>query len=195
MNAVSRDEPAREEKNGRNAKIHLSVVIVSWNTRDLLCDFLKTVYATIEGINFEVIVVDNKSSDETPKMLRTEFPQVRLIDNEENVGYAAANNQGMFAGKGEYILCLNPDTEAYPGAINKVVAFLEDNPDFAVAGCRVKSPDGTYQTAVAKLFSPMDKFIIYGFLSYLYKAGIIKTHPYDRVKYSDEYLRSDGIVG
>jgi GT2 family glycosyltransferase len=194
LTEVSKEEPDRTETSDSNANIRLSVVVVSWNTRDLLRDCLGSVYATIEGIEFEVIVVDNKSIDGTPEMIRKKFPQVRLIQNDENLGYAAANNQGMFAGEGEYILCLNPDTVVYPGVINRVVAFLESNPDYAVAGCRLKSLDGTYQTAVAKLFSPMDKFTIYGFCHYLYKAGIIKTHPYDRVKYSDDYLRLDGTV-
>ena len=175
-------------------RLKLSVVIVAWNTKDLLRDCLNSLYETIGRLAFEVIVVDNDSSDGTPEMVIREFPQVRIIENNENKGYAAANNQGMYAAKGKYILCLNPDTVAYPDSINRVLTFLEENRDYSVAGCRVKSPDGTYQIAVAKLFRPVDKFIIYGFLGYLQKAGIIKEHPYKRVKYSDEYLRSNGTV-
>ena len=193
MTAMAMDSPkANKDRHPKNMK--LSIVIVNWNTRDLLRDCLDSLYETINDRSFEVIVVDNCSSDDSPEMLRTEYQRVCLIDNSENVGYSAAANQGMYAAKGDYILCLNPDTIVNPGTIERVLRFLEDNRDYVAAGCRIKLPDGSYQTAVAKLFRPCDKFMIYGFSFYLQKAGLFGIAPYERVQYSDEYLRSDGTV-
>ncbi len=177
-----------------NESTKLSVVVVNWNTRDLLRDCLASVYVTVGRSDFEVIVVENKSTDGSREMVKTEFPQVRLIENSENRGYAAANAQGMSAAKGEYLLCLNPDTVVFTGTIEKVLMFLEENPEYAAAGCRLKLPDGSYQTAVAKLFRPLHKFIIYGFLNQLYRAGLIGVHPHNGVTYSDDYLSSYGTV-
>jgi len=177
-----------------DGEIKLSVVIVSWNTRDLLKECINSLYDTIRRHDFEAIVVENLSSDGTQEMIKSEFPQVRLIENSENLGYAAAANQGLEAAKGAYILCLNPDTIVYPDTVERVLGFLEENAEYSAAGCRIKLPGGSYQTAVAKLFRPLDKFIIYGFSFYLQRAGLFGMAPYDRVQYCDEYLRSNGTV-
>ena len=174
--------------------VKLSVVIVEWNTDGLLRDCLHSLYRAIERNDLEVIVVDNNSTDGSRHMVKGEFPRVRLIVNSENVGFAAANNQGMSAARGKYILCLNPDTVVNAGAVEKSLDFLENNADYAAVGCRIRLPDGSYQTAAAKLFRPLDKFIVYGFFKYLYSVGLLRKHAYERVKYPAEYLRLDGTV-
>lgn len=174
--------------------VELSIVIVSWNTRDLLRNCLHSVYDSLVKDDFEVLVVENNSSDGTSEMIEKEFPQVHLIVNEENLGYAAAMNKGMYSARGEYILCLNPDTIVYAGTIERASRFLKENAGYAAVGCRISLPDGSYQTAAAKLFRPLDEFIIYGFFKYLHLAGLCREHAYERVQYPEEYLRLNGTV-
>lgn len=123
----------------------VSVIIVNWNTRDILRDCLMSVYEQTTGIAYEVIVVDNASSDGSAAMVKYVFPQVILIENTENKGFAAANNQGMRIAKGRYILLLNPDTLVLDGAIQKTVAYADSRPDVAVTGCQVWEDESTIQ--------------------------------------------------
>lgn len=121
----------------------VSIVIVNWNARDVLRGCLKSIYGQTEGIEFEVIVVDNASSDASAAMVAEEFPQATVIRNSENRGFAAANNQGIAIAKGRYVLLLNPDTVVLDGAIHQSVRFAEQNPSAAVIGVRIERPDGT----------------------------------------------------
>ena len=88
----------------------LSIIVVNWNTRDLLRDCLESVEETVRDLSYEVIVVDNASTDGSAAMLRERFPSVRLIENDENRGFGAANNQALRIMKGRYALLLNSDT-------------------------------------------------------------------------------------
>jgi GT2 family glycosyltransferase len=117
--------------------IDVSIIIVNWNIRDILRNCLRSVYEQSKGITFEVIVIDNASSDGSAAMVREEFPKVTLIENKENRGFAAANNQGMRIAKGRYILLLNPDTIVLDKAIEKTIVFADSNPDVGVTGCQV----------------------------------------------------------
>lgn len=123
----------------------LSIIIVNWNTRGILRDCLRTVCDQTTGICFEIIVIDNASSDGSIDMIRAEFPQAVLIVNESNRGFAAANNQGMAAARGRYVLLLNSDTLVLDGAIQKTVAFAEAHHGAAVVGCRVLNHDRSLQ--------------------------------------------------
>ncbi len=125
--------------------IDVSVVIVSWNTREVLRDCLKSLYANAGEITFEVIVVDNNSADNSLEMVRSEFPDVITIRNRQNRGFAAASNQGIAAATGRYVLLLNSDTIVLEDAIARAVRFADANPDAAVVGCRVLNPDLTLQ--------------------------------------------------
>lgn len=123
----------------------VSIIIINWNTQDILRDCLASVYEQTTGISYEVIVVDNASSDGSAEMVKTEFPQVALIENKENRGFAAANNQGIRIANGRYVLLLNPDTIVLDGAIQKTVAFSDSRPDVAVTGCQVWEDESTIQ--------------------------------------------------
>jgi len=123
----------------------LSIVIVNWNTRDILRDCLLSVYDQTSEIEYEVIVIDNASIDDSVSMVRAEFPQVYLIENSENRGFAAANNQGMEIAKGQYVLLLNSDTIILDNAISKTLEFAKDRPNAAVVGCRVLNADKSLQ--------------------------------------------------
>ncbi len=117
--------------------LDVSVIIVSWNTRDILRDCLRSVFEQTHEIAFEVIVTDNASHDGTVDMIRQEFPQVIVIANKDNRGFAAANNQAMEIAKGRYVLLLNPDTLVLDGAIQKSVAYADEHSDIGVLGCQV----------------------------------------------------------
>jgi GT2 family glycosyltransferase len=117
--------------------LDVSIIIVNWNTRDILRGCLRSVYEQAQDISFEVIVVDNASSDDSSTMIKREFPQVIFIENTENRGFAAANNQGIKIAKGRYVLLLNPDTVVLDGAVQKSVAYADDHQDVGVLGCQV----------------------------------------------------------
>lgn len=123
----------------------VSIIIVNWNTRDILRDCLASVFAQTAGIGYEVIVIDNASSDGSAEMVKREFPQVILIENDQNRGFAAANNQGIKIAKGRYMLLLNSDTLVLDGAIQKTLEFADQHPQAAVVGCKVLNPDRTLQ--------------------------------------------------
>jgi len=125
--------------------LDVSIVIVNWNTRDILRDCLASTYANTMNITFEVIVVDNASRDDSVSMLKENFPQVILIENSENRGFAAANNQGMAIARGKYVLLLNSDTVILENAVRKTVLFADGHPEAAVIGCMVLNPDRTLQ--------------------------------------------------
>ncbi len=125
--------------------VDISIIIVNWNTRDLLKQSLSCVNAAIGDLTHEMIVVDNDSSDGSLEMLREDFPQVRAIQNRENVGFAAANNQGIAIAQGRYILLLNSDAFLNPGALVKMVQAMDEYPDTGASGCRLVNADGSLQ--------------------------------------------------
>ena len=124
----------------------LSIVVLSWNTEELLRACLLSLRA-IDGVDHEVIVVDNASSDPSPDMVAHEFPDVRLIRNAKNVGYAEGNNVGIRAARGEHVFLLNSDTEVAPDAPRRLVEFLETHPEHGAVGARLLNVDGTTQRA------------------------------------------------
>ncbi len=129
--------------------LDLSVVIVNWNVRELLRRCLRSVLASqrLSGLAAEVIVVDNASSNGSTEMVKEEFPQVRLIANEENLGFTRANNQGIVASEGRYILLLNPDTEVLGDALGAMVEYMDAHPDVGALGPMLLNPDGSVQSS------------------------------------------------
>ncbi len=127
----------------------LSVIIVSYNTRNLLRECLQTLLEPKQGISLEVIVVDNASADGSAEMVRTEFPQVCLIANSENRGFGAGCNQGLMRAAGRYALLLNADIRATEGALERLVAFMDAYPEFTACGGQLRYPDGRIQPSCA----------------------------------------------
>ena len=125
--------------------VDLSVIIVSFNTRDLLRACLRSVErAAAAAPRTEVIVVDNGSQDGSRPMVRAEFAGVRLIES-ENVGFAAGNNKGIAAASGRFFLMLNPDTEVLDDALNALVRFMDRHPQAGACGGRLLNADGSFQ--------------------------------------------------
>ncbi|MGB5933708.1 MAG: glycosyltransferase family 2 protein [Anaerolineae bacterium] len=125
----------------------LSVIIVSHNTRELLALCLDSLLANLasSALGYEVIVVDNASRDRTVEMVLKRFPQVQLLANEENLGFAAANNQGLKESKGNYLLLLNPDTLVQGEALQLMFQFLVSHPRVSLVGPKLLYSDGRLQ--------------------------------------------------
>lgn len=125
--------------------VRLSIIIVSWNVRDLVAACLKSL--PLDNPRVEVIVVDSASADGTPGIVANEFPSVKLIASPDNVGYARGNNLGFAVAQGAYWFVLNPDTVVDPGAIDTLLAYLEAHPDVGCVGPTLTYGDGTPQSS------------------------------------------------
>jgi hypothetical protein len=129
--------------------VDISIVIVNWNTRELLLDCLASVYDTLKELSFEVFVVDNASSDGSVAAVRESYPQVRVIQNEQNLGFAAANNKALRIMQGKYALLLNTDAILTEGAVAKLSGYLEVHGDVAMTCGQLLNADGSKQNSVA----------------------------------------------
>lgn len=152
----------------RSHALDLSVIIVNWNTRDLLADCLHSVYDTVHGLAFEVFVVDNASSDGSAAMVRERFPQVRLIENAENVGFARANNQAIARSLGRYIVLLNSDAVVQPQALAALIRFMEGHAAAGACGPYLLNADGTLQPSCHPLLTAFREFWRLCFLDHLW---------------------------
>ena len=145
-----------------NPRIDVSVIIVNWNTRDLLGRCLTSLEQNINGLadtQIETIVIDNASSDDSVQLVKNDYPWAILIENESNVGFAAANNQGLRRVKGDNILYLNSDTELMPGAIGVLLDALDRYPLAGAIGPNVLDSDGTIQNSYGKLPNLFDEIV------------------------------------
>jgi GT2 family glycosyltransferase len=121
----------------------LSIVIVNYNVRPYLEQCLRSVQKALEGIEGEVFVVDNHSSDDSVEVVRNSYPWVHLIANDENMGFARANNLAIRQSEGEYVLLLNPDTVVESDTLRQVLQFMSDHPQAGGAGVMMHNADGT----------------------------------------------------
>jgi GT2 family glycosyltransferase len=158
----------------------VSIIIVNWNTRELLSSCLAAVFTTIHKCSIEVLVVDNGSVDGSPQMVRDQFPQVHLIENQENLGFARANNQAIQQCRGGFILLLNSDAFLQEGAIDQMIDFLLLNRQAGIVGPRLLYPDGRRQKSHGPLPTLASETISL--------AGFDKLHwPIKRIKLSDPF--------
>lgn len=163
----------------------LSVIILNYNTKDLLRDCLKSV---ISDKRIEIIVVDNASTDGSAEMVKKEFPQVKLIVSKKNLGFAAGNNLGIPQAKGRYVLFLNPDTIVMPNTFKEMIKFMDKHPKVSAATCRIELPSGKLDQACHRGFpTPWNAFCHF--------FGLEKIFPKSRLfaGYSLSYLPLDKI--
>ncbi|UCD58574.1 MAG: glycosyltransferase family 2 protein [Candidatus Hydrogenedentota bacterium] len=130
----------------------LSIIIVSYNTRDLLLAALRSVYGSSYLVEPEVIVVDNASSDGSPEAVRAQFPRCTVIANEENLGFSRANNMALKRAHGRYILLLNPDTVLEPEVLQKMENYMDNRPDVGMVSCKLITADGSLDLACRRSF-------------------------------------------
>ncbi len=127
----------------------ISFVIVNWNTRDLLLRCLASIYKTTSGLAFEVWLVDNASSDGSVAAARAVYPDIHVIENRQNLGFAAANNLAFAEMRGRYAVLINTDAQLKTVAIKHLLAFMEKTPDAAMACGQLLNEDGSKQNAIA----------------------------------------------
>ncbi len=132
--------------------IDLSIIIVNYNVKEFLLNLLDSIKQASKNISTEIIVIDNNSDDDSVQLLKNKYPSVITIENKTNVGFGAANNQGLEICKGKYILLINPDTLVREGTFEKMINFLGENKDIGLAGCKVLNPDGSLQLACRRSF-------------------------------------------
>ncbi|MCK5430260.1 MAG: glycosyltransferase, partial [Anaerolineales bacterium] len=127
------------------SEVNLSICIVTYQARDYLQACLRSVYENPPDGKYEVIIVDNHSSDGTLELLNNEFPEVKIIENADNLGFTAPMNQALQNGRGVYLLQLNPDTIIHPQAFNRLIAFMEAQQEVGICGPKVLNTDGSLQ--------------------------------------------------
>jgi len=140
-------------------KVDLSVVIVSYNTVNILGECLQAVREASEGLAVETIVVDNNSHDGSPEMVASKFPEVRLIENRDNRGFAAGNNQAISIAEGKYIVLLNSDALLRSNALRNALWRMDANPEVGIAGAQLVGRDGSWQPSARSFPSPLNDFL------------------------------------
>jgi N-acetylglucosaminyl-diphospho-decaprenol L-rhamnosyltransferase len=169
----------------------LSIILVSWNTRDLLACCLDSDQRQAPGGAYEVWVIDNASTDGSAAMVRERFPWVRLIENRENAGFAKANNQGIRQAGGRYVVLLNSDTEVRPGALAALVDFMQAHPRAGAAGARLLNPNGSLQPSCHPMLTPGREFWRLLFLERLWRRATYPMHRWE----TDSPRRVEAIKG
>lgn len=164
----------------------ISVIIVSYNVRDLLENCLHSVASALGNIASDVHVVDNQSDDGSVEMVQAKFPAVHLIANTENTGFAKANNQALRQARGSYIVLLNPDTLVQEDTFEILLDFFEKNPDTGLAGCKILRPDGTLYPACKRSFPSV-------WVSFTKLSGLSALLPRTRLfgRYNLTYIGED----
>ena len=161
----------------------LSVIIVNWNTRCLLLQCLRSLYESIAALTFEIVVIDNGSEDGSADKVERLFPAVQLVRNAANVGFAAANNDGIRLSRGSHLVLLNSDTIVSPGALETMVSFMRGHSDVGALGCQLLNADG----------SPQDSFADFPTLWSALRGSDFRQHVYPLDE--DDALQVDAVSG
>lgn len=171
-------------------ELDLSIVIVNWNTREFLDWCLASIYESLSGLSFEVIVADNNSSDGSAKMIRKKYPRVRLIENKRNYGFARASNQAIGESRGRYVLILNSDTILFSGTIEKLIEFMDGHKDAGAVSPRILNVDGSIQSQGRDLPNLGITFLQYFLPHKIYRIieGLLRRQK-------GEILEVDGLSG
>lgn len=171
----------------------LSVIIVNWNTAELTKNAIAAVYKETHGFDFEVILVDNNSADNSLAIIKPLFPQVIYIENKDNLGFGKANNQGLKIAKGEYLMFLNSDTIVLEGALNKLVQYLDTHADTMMVGPRLLNGDMTFQHACRRNLPNIKNSFFHLFrLTTIFKNSKAVN---DYKKYTDDPNVTEQITG
>lgn len=168
------------------ARPRISVVIVSYNVKAYLQQALHSLQRALQGISHEIFVVDNASVDGTVPMLRRRFPDVIVIENQENVGFGRANNQALARARGEFVVMINPDTVVQEDTFRKLLEFFEQTPDAAAATCKIINPDGSFSVDCRHAIpTPM--------VAFWKVTGLSRLFPHSKIfgQYNLTYLDPD----
>jgi GT2 family glycosyltransferase len=167
----------------------VSVIIVNWNTKDLLRNCLNSVRLTIADLSYEIILVDNASRDGSVAMVREEFPGVIIIENVINRGFGAPNNQALAIMRGKYALLVNTDTVLAEGAVRELFSFMQDHPDAGMACGQLLNEDGSKQNSIANYPTLLTLLLNKSLLEYLFP----KRYPSKRYHHKGPIPVDSGI--
>jgi len=167
----------------------ITFIIINFNTKDLLRNCLNSIYDTVKGVAFEIIVIDNDSHDQSREMLEKEFLQVILIKNSRNMGFAAANNQALRIMSGRYAVLLNTDSVLVDGAILNLMDFMDYRLDTAMACGQLLNADGSKQNSIAKFPDLLNLIISTPLLEYFFP----RYYPSKRYKHEKPVEIDSGI--
>jgi len=173
-----------KERNVEEA-LALSIVLVCWNNKAYLDPCLESLYTTGMRHPFDVIVVDNGSTDGSQQMLAEKYPQVKIIQNDKNLGLGKASNQGIEATQGRFILLLNNDTLVNGPSFDAMVDFLEKDPTVGAVGGKVLNPDGSVQSCYNYFSTIGEEFLIATRLGELFRPGYPAVMDADEIKSVD----------
>ena len=160
----------------------LSIIIVSWNVKDLLKKCLQSIYDKTQGLEFEIFVVDNASKDGSALMVASQFTKINLIASNENLGFAKANNLALEHAQGKYVLFLNPDTEITANSFKVMFDLMEQDENIALSTCQLIYPDGSLQKNVKNNPQLCDQILI-----------LLKLHHLFQTKCLNRYLAKNFI--
>ena len=155
-------------------QVDVSVVIVNWNTRDLLLDCLRSIHEAKADLGVQVVVVDNASSDGSVRAVERNFPNVQVAANGANTGFVRANNQALALCQGRYVLLLNSDAQVLPHTLEDCVSFMDAHPSAGILGVRLLNPDGSFQASYTRFPTLWREFLI---LSGLGRLLVRPTFP------------------
>jgi N-acetylglucosaminyl-diphospho-decaprenol L-rhamnosyltransferase len=175
----------------------LSIVIVSWNVRELLRRCLESIAnrkSQIANYKYEIVVVDNASSDGSAEMVRSEFPHVRLVANRTNRGFTGGNNDGLALACGRYVMLLNPDTEVLNDALATMIAYADARPQVGAVGPQLLYPDGSIQSSRRRFPSLCTAMLESTWLQPLAPAGLLR-HYYALDLPDDRAAEVDWVTG
>ena len=135
----------------------LSIAVLSWNTKQITKDCIESIIRNVQGVTYELILIENASHDGSAEMIKQHFPtetypQIRSVFNDENTGFAGGNNQAFAMSTGEYFLLLNSDTIVYENSLERMVEYLDNNPDYGAVTTTLHNPDGTIQYYMHRRF-------------------------------------------
>ncbi len=170
--------------------VDLSIIIVNWNTKELLLPCVRSACESAQGISREVIIVDNGSRDGSGNEVKKTFSFIHLVENEKNLGFAKAVNQGLQKASGRYVLLLNPDTQVKEKAIEELVSFMETHSRAGISGVQLLNSDGSKQNSIANFPSLGTELLNKSLLRWLFPKkfpGKEKDYP--------EPIEVDSVIG
>jgi GT2 family glycosyltransferase len=141
-----------------DTNIEISIVIVTWNAKKYMRDCLKSLEDQDTGVPTEIIVVDNASTDGTADLIRSEFPNVKLVENEKNLGFARGNNVGLRRSSGKYVFLINPDVIVLPGCLKSLIAQLDQDTSIGLVGPRMLDADRIVRRSTMRFPTPWNTF-------------------------------------
>lgn len=179
-----------------NIQPEISVIIVNWNTLKVTSDCIQSLIDIKEISPIEIIIIDNASHDGSVEALRNQFPSIKIIANETNVGFAAGCNQGLEQASGKYLLLLNSDTTANGESLKGMMDFLKNHPKVGAVGCRLLYADGTVQSSHGNFPTPSEFLLHQSLLAILIKRFFSRLKNFfPHIKHNQKPYKVDWLMG